>query len=209
MICPDLLQWLVDHQETVSIWTVPVLGLVGIAMGAWRLVLADRQDKRGQQEREEQRQSWLMKRYERRVERFGKAADKVLDRDKESPLHGLDSTLALQEIEAIADADPARFRRQAKMIIKTLDHRGRFPSRKEIEEYERIVAEEQDAAEEEEADPDNAEWRKDYHRPYRDDEPRIGIIDLSFISELQRLVAKWGKVPRKQKAEPNEQREER
>ena len=174
MICPDLLQWLVGHQETVSIWTVPVLGLVGIAMGAWRLVLADRQDKRGQQEREEQRQSWLMKRYERRVERFGKAADKVLDRDKESPLHGLDSTLALQEIEAIADADPARFRRQAKMIIKTL-----------------------------------AEWRKDYPRPYRDNEPRIGIIDLSFISELQRLVAKWGKVPRKQKAEPNEQREER
>lgn len=106
MSCPDLLQWLVNHQETVSIWTVPVLGLVGIAMGAWRLVLADRQDKRGQQERDEERQSWLMKRYERRVERFGKAADKVLDRDKESRVHGLDETLALLEIEAITEADP-------------------------------------------------------------------------------------------------------
>ena len=209
MSYPDLLQWLVDHQETVRIWTVPVLGLVGIAMGAWRLVLADRQDKRGQQEREEQRQSWLMKHYERRVERFGKAADKVLDRDKESPVHGLDSTLALLEIEAIADADPARFRRQAKRIVKTLDHRRRFPSKQEIDEYERIGAEEQHAAEEEEADPDKAEWRKNYHRPYREDEPRIGTIDLSFISELRRLVAKWGKVPRKQKAEPDKQREER
>ena len=204
-----MLQWLVDHQETMSIWTVPVLGLVGIAMGAWRLVLADRQDKRGQQEREEQRQSWLMKRYERRVERFGKAADKVLDRDKESPVHGLDSTLALLEIEAIADADLTRFQRQAMAIVQTLDHRQRFPSKEAVEEYERITAEEQYAVEKEEADPDKVEWRKHYHHPYREDEPRIGTIDLSFIFVLRRLVAKWGKVPRKQKVEPDKQREER
>ena len=209
MSYPDLLQWLVNHQETVSIWTVPVLGLVGIAMGAWRLVLADRQDKRGQQERDEERQSWLMKRYERRVERFGKAADKVLDRDKKSPVHGLDETLALQEIEAIADADPARFLRQAKSIVATIDHRQRFPSKKEIEEYERTMEEEHIAAEEENADPSKAEWRKDYHQPYGEDEPRISTIDLSFIAELRRLVTKWGKVPRKQKTRPDKQREER
>ena len=198
MNCPDLLQWLVDHQETVSIWTVPVLGLLGIAMGAWRLKLAD-------QEREEQRQSWLMERYARRVERFGKAADKVLNYwgkerreyglDETLALreYGLDETLALLEIEGIAEADPERFLRQAKSIVAKLDQQERFPSRKEIEEYQR----EQHAAEEEEADKD--EWWKGYHRPYREDEPRVSIFDLSFIVELRRLVAKWGRVPRKQK----------
>ena len=186
MNCLDLLQWLVDHQETVSIWTVPVLGLLGIAMGAWRLKLAD-------QEREEQRQSWLMERYARRVERFGKAADKVLDRGKERREYGLDETLALLEIEGIAEGDPERFLRQAKSIVAKLDHQQRFPSRKEIEEYKM----EQHAAEEEEADKD--EWWKGYHRPYREDEPRVSIIDLSFIVELRRLVEKWGRVPRKQK----------
>ena len=209
MSCPDLLQWLVNYQETVSIWTVPVLGLVGIAMGAWRLVLADRQDKRGQQERDEERQSWLMKRYERRVERFGKAADKVLDRDKESRMHGLDETLALLEIEAIAEADPARFRRQAMKIVGKLDRNWRFPSKEAVAEYERVTAEEEYAAEEDEADPAGAEEWKSYHQPYREDEPRIASIDLSFHYELRRLVAKWGRVPRKQKAEPDKQREER
>ena len=184
------------HQETVGTWATPVLGLiglvVGVPMGIWRLVLADRRDRREDAQRREERETWQAEQYERRLKRFARAADRLLNREGIGGEHGLDNTLALLEIEAIADADKRGFLRQAKEVVRRLDHRMRFPSREDVEEYEKIARE----ADAEMEDASEQSW-KEYHHPYRDDEPRISVIDLSFVLTLKRLVKKWGGVPGK------------
>ena len=188
------------HQETVGTWATPVLGLiglvVGVPMGIWRLVLADRRDRREGAQRREERETWQAEQYERRLKRFARAADRLLNREGIGGEHGLDETLALLEIEAIADADKRGFLRQAKEVVRRLDHQWRFPSKEEMEEYEKITH--KIAAEMEMEDASEQGW-KEYHHPYRDDEPRISGIDLSFERTLRRLVQKWGSVPRKKK----------
>lgn len=183
--------------------TLVIAAPLALIAAAWRLWMADQQvklankkDEREREERAEQRQKWLAREAEERCARFEKAAALLLEEGSKRE-RNYDATQAMLEIEAIAEADPSRFLKYAEKVIGTLDRKMRFPSKKDIEEYERINAEEAAHWEKMEADPEYQAWKEDHHRPYKDDEPRIGGLDLSYVYTLKRLVRKWGKIPEK------------
>lgn len=171
-------------------------GAVGLGLAIRNWKLKEKENKRQQEQHAEWERRQRLERYEHRVERFNNAAERVLEWGRRVGDWGLDATLAIREIEGIAEADPRNFGRQAKRIVDTMDRRMRFPSKEDVEEFEKMQTEEREEEAKAEADPDS-QWWKQLHRPYEADEPRIGAIDVSFVQEIERLVEKWGQVPKK------------
>ena len=70
---------LTRHAEVISDLTLIAAAIIGIAMGSWRLWLADKKDRREEEERTEQRECWKHEKRQHWQERFAEAVRQVYD----------------------------------------------------------------------------------------------------------------------------------
>lgn len=112
---------LARHAEIIRDLTLIVAAIIGLAIGSWRLWLADKKDKREEEERTEQRECWKHEKRRHWQERFAEAVRQVYDETDSGTLSEARRIHALHDMAGIAENDPEMFMAQAKDVVERLN----------------------------------------------------------------------------------------